>query len=126
MPRLRILSTRMHGTLDYVLGLALLLFPWLFGFSDVGGAAASVPIAIGVVLIVYSLCTDYEWGVLRNLPTGYHLALDLFAGILLALSPWIFGFADEEARAWLPHVIVGLGLIAVYFISRTSPSKPAE
>lgn len=126
MPRLRVLSTRVHGTLDYVLGLGLLLFPWIFGFAAVGGAATWVPITLGVAIIIYSLGTDHEWGMLRVVPMGYHVALDLFGGIFLSLSPWIFGFADEETNAWLPHVTLGLVLILVYFVSRTSSAKPAD
>ena len=30
---------------------------------------------------------------------------------LLAASPWLFGFADESANVWLPHVIVGAAAI---------------
>lgn len=126
MPRLRVLSTRVHGTLDYVLGLGLIFFPWIFGFADVGGAATLVPVTLGVAIIIYTLGTDYEWGALRVVSMGYHVALDLFGGIFLSLSPWIFGFADEERNAWLPHVIVGLILILVYFVSRTSPAKSAD
>jgi hypothetical protein len=30
---------------------------------------------------------------------------------MLAASPWLFGFADGSANAWLPHVVVGLAAI---------------
>jgi len=33
------------------------------------------------------------------------------AGTLLAASPWIFGFADETANVWVPHLVVGLAAI---------------
>jgi hypothetical protein len=36
-----------------------------------------------------------------------HLALDAASGALLASSPWLFGFAKDGARYWLPHVLVG-------------------
>src|SRR3954454_19076059 len=38
--------------------------------------------------------------------------MDVLAGIVLAASPWIFGFADEGTAAWLPHLVFGLGLLA--------------
>jgi hypothetical protein len=40
-----------------------------------------------------------------------HNLIDVVAGALLALSPWLFGFADEGANAWLPLVVVGLAAI---------------
>ncbi|MCW3008833.1 MAG: hypothetical protein JWP17_3459, partial [Solirubrobacterales bacterium] len=32
-------------------------------------------------------------------------------GVVLAVSPFVFGFSDEGTNAWLPHVIVGIGLV---------------
>jgi hypothetical protein len=40
-----------------------------------------------------------------------HNLFDIGAGALLVLSPWIFGFADESANVWAPHVVVGLAAI---------------
>jgi hypothetical protein len=124
MHQIRFLSTRVHGVLDYVTGSLLVLSPWVFGFAEIGGPAMRVPMILGIAVILYSLLADYELGLWRTLPMRYHLALDLFGGILLALSPWIFEFSDEDAVGWLPHVIVGLALIGVYFISRTTPEAP--
>jgi hypothetical protein len=40
-----------------------------------------------------------------------HNVIDVVAGTLLALSPWLLGFADESANVWAPHLIVGLAAI---------------
>jgi hypothetical protein len=101
----------MHGMLDYPVGIVLILAPWIFGFSDVGGAATAVPIVIGVLVLAQSAMTDYELSLVDALPLRTHLAMDVVAGIVLALSPFVFGFSDEGTNAWLPHVLVGLGLI---------------
>lgn len=37
----------MHGMLDYPGGVALIAAPWILGFSDVGGAAVTVPVVLG-------------------------------------------------------------------------------
>jgi hypothetical protein len=62
-------------------------------------------------LIGYSLFTDYELGVWKVAPMAVHNLIDVAAGILLAASPWIFGFADETANVWVPHVVVGLAAV---------------
>lgn len=98
--------------LDYPVGIALIAAPWIFGFSDVGGAAVAVPIVIGALILLQSLITDYEYSVENALPLPLHLAVDVVAGIVLAASPWIFGFHDEGTNAWLPHLVVGIGLVA--------------
>jgi uncharacterized membrane protein HdeD (DUF308 family) len=101
----------MHGMLDYPAGILLIAAPWIFGFSDID-AARNVAIIIGAIVIVQSLMTDYEFSVADVLPLSAHLMMDVVAGIVLAASPWIFGFADEGTAAWLPHLVFGLGLIA--------------
>jgi hypothetical protein len=47
-----------------------------------------------------------------------HLLDDMLAGLVLALSPVLFGFADEGTNAWLPHVLAGIGLIAAGAMTR--------
>ncbi|HEV7251866.1 MAG TPA: hypothetical protein VGN97_02025 [Mesorhizobium sp.] len=103
------ISTFLHGVIDYLVGAALVAAPFLFGFAD-GGAAQWATTAMGVVAFIYSLLTDYELGALRLLPMRVHLGIDLaFAPLLMAL-PWLFGFADQ---VWLPHLILGAGGVVV-------------
>jgi uncharacterized membrane protein HdeD (DUF308 family) len=66
---------------------------------------------LGIGLIAYSLFTNYELGVWKVAPMAVHNVIDVVAGALLAASPWLFGFADESANVWLPHVIVGAAAI---------------
>src|SRR4051812_26315344 len=126
----------MHATLDYPLGVVLILSPWIFGFSDVGGAAKTIPIVIGVLAIVQSLITDWELSIADVIPLPMHLMTDVAAGIFLAVSPFIFGFSDEGANAWIPHVVFGLGLIGAGLMTqrvretardgRTSAGRPVH
>jgi general stress protein CsbA len=107
---MRFIPTRFHAPLDYIVGVALIAMPWIFRFSDVT-AATVVSVVLGVGLIAYSLVTDYELGVWKVAPMAVHNLIDVVAGAVLALSPWLFGFADEGANAWLPLVAVGLAAI---------------
>jgi len=118
---MRFIPTKVHGILDYVVGAALIVAPWLFGFAGVGGAAVIIPIVLGVGLIVYSLFTKYAWGPFGLIPMPVHLAFDIVASLFLALSPWIFGFAGEAVNVWLPHVVVGAAVIVVVLFSQTQP-----
>lgn len=120
---MKIIPTKVHGVLDYLVGVALIVAPYLFGFSDVGGPAVWLPMVLGVGLIVYSIFTNYEWGFIKVLPMTYHLMVDFIAAALLTLSPWLFGFSDEKANAWLPHVVVGVTVILVVLLSKTEPES---
>lgn len=124
---MKFLPTKVHGVLDYVVGVALLLAPYIFKFNDVGGAAVYIPWLLGAVLIIYSLFTNYEWGVVKVFPMTYHLIVDFVAALFLAVSPFLFGFNDEKANAWVPHVLVGIVVILVVLVSQTSaPASKTE
>jgi hypothetical protein len=118
---MRFLPTRLHGLIDYLWGLALLSTPWLLGYADVP-AAKSVAIVFGVGAILYSLVTDYERGLIRILPIPAHLLLDGIAGLLLAASPFLLGFAD---RVYLPHLCFGLFSVTASLLTRMDPMQPS-
>lgn len=112
---MRFVSTFAHGIADYGVGIVLILAPYVFGFSD-GTAAQYVPQILGIAALIYSLFTDYELGWRRVLPMPTHLALDAASGLLLAASPWIFGF--EDRIVW-PHVLFGVIEILAALTTRT-------
>jgi hypothetical protein len=110
------LPTRIHGVLDYTVGALLIVLPFLLRFGM--GPQTLVPVALGAAAIAYSLCTDYELGVVRRLQMPAHLWLDGIGGVLLAASPWLFGFDTE---VWIPHVVLGALEIGAAVITDTIP-----
>ncbi|TML61287.1 MAG: hypothetical protein E6G22_09665 [Actinobacteria bacterium] len=109
---MRFIPTRLHAPLDYVVGAALIAAPWIFRFSE-HTAATVIPVVLGIGLIAYSLFTDYELGAWRLFPMSVHNLYDIGAGAFLAASPWIFGFADETANVWVPHLVVGIAAVGL-------------
>jgi uncharacterized membrane protein HdeD (DUF308 family) len=107
---MRFIPTKFHAPLDYIVGAALIAAPWIFQFSE-HTAATVVPVVLGIGLIAYSLITDYELGVWKVAPMAVHNLIDIVAGTVLAVSPFLFGFSDESANVWVPHVIVGLAAV---------------
>lgn len=101
---MKFITTKMHGLLDYPTGLFLISSPWIFGFAD-ATMAQWIPVAIGVMALVTAFFTRYELGFVWIVPMSVHLTLDVFSGLFLAASPWLFQFAD---RVFWPHVILGL------------------
>ena len=114
---MRILPTRIHGMIDYAFGVLLLVAPYLFGFAD-GSAAQYVPQLLGVAIIGMSLMTDYELSLARVISMPVHLGVDMLGGVLLAASPWLFGFSD---RVYWPHLIFGLIEIGTAAMTETRP-----
>lgn len=116
---MRFIPTRVHGPADYLMGLLLIASPWIFDFADVG-AAKWIPIILGAGVILYSLFTDYEWGFRRSMPMPVHLWLDGLGGLLLVISPWLFGF---YVATWLPHVVLGVLEIGAALFTQTIPER---
>lgn len=111
------MSTRTHGMLDYTMGIIFIIAPWLFQFDN-DGTATWIFIILGVAVIAYSLLTNYELGAIHMISMPTHLWLDGISGVILALSPWIFGFAD---LVYLPHVIFGILEIGAALMTQTIP-----
>ena len=114
----RVIPTGVHGALDYLASGVNLAFPRLLGLHDAPGAAL-VPRIDGLAGAAYSLLTDYELGAIKVLPMRTHLALDAAKGIFMAASPWLFGFAQNGTRYWLPHVSMGAADVVVAIVSKT-------
>lgn len=111
------IPTRVHGIIDYLTGVLLIAAPFIFGFAD-GTAAQWLPILLGAMTIAMSLLTRYELSIAKIIPLPVHLVVDVASGLLLAASPWLFGFAD---RIWWPHLLVGLVEIVVPLLTRRQP-----
>ena len=107
---MRFIPTKFHAPLDYIVGAVLIAGPWIFQYSD-STSATVISIVLGIGLIAYSLFTNYELGVWKVAPMAVHNIIDIVAGAVLALSPWLFGFADDGTQFWLPFVVIGVAAI---------------
>ena len=97
----------------------MLVAPPLLGISDEPAASRALR-AAGLAAMAYSLLTDYEFGLLRIFPMSAHLAMDAASGVLVAASPWLFGFAGRGPRYRMSHVVIGLSEVLAALTSKTS------
>lgn len=123
---MKLINSRVHTIIGLVVGAALLVAPWLFGFADEGGAAVTVPIAVGIFIILSELTTTSAASPIKLVPMRVHIIVDVLTGLFLALSPWLFMFNDEPVNAWLPHVIVGILIVGYALMTRTNDEADTE
>lgn len=114
---MRFISTKIHGILDYLIGLLLVSGPWLFNYNY-GGAETWISVAIGILIILYSALTDYELGIIRLIPMKARIIMDAMVGFFLAISPWLFGFSQI---VYIPHVVIGMGGLTMIMFSKPAP-----
>ena len=83
---MRILPTGVHAALDFVWSACLLAAPVLVGFT---GETIAVLVAVFFALLVvaYSLLTDYELSAVDLIPIRLHLLFDWLVGLALLAMP---------------------------------------
>jgi hypothetical protein len=116
------INTKTHAVLDYVVGILLIAAPWIFNFAN-GEAAQNVPVTLGIITIIMSLLTKYEYSLFKVIGLNVHLVIDFLAGLFLAISPWLLGFSDQ---VYMPHVVVGIIEMIVVLLSERAPVMTAE
>ncbi|HEX8916761.1 MAG TPA: SPW repeat protein [Humisphaera sp.] len=112
-----LIPTRVHAVYDYIAGAALIVIPWALA-GEYRGAAVWLPTVLGVAALLVTVITRWELAVARIVPVPVHLAVDVLAGVLMAASPWLFGFS--HIIAW-PHVVVGLTEIMMGLLTSRHP-----
>lgn len=122
---MKLLSPRTHTIIGFIVGIALLLAPNIFGFTDVGGAAESIPRILGIFILISELSVKGSFSGAGFIPMSVHLFTDVVLGAFLALSPWLSNFNDDGTNAWLPHLVVGLLIISYALITRTNTEEIA-
>lgn len=115
---MRFIPTRFHGILDYIVGIFMIIAPWVLDFSDNSSATWTLVIA-GIAVLLQTVFTDFEVGLVRRIPMQSHLMVDFGLGVLLAISPWLFNF-DE--RVYLPHLVLGVFSILASLTTHRVPS----
>ena len=109
------ISRPLHGILDYSYAAAIASSPHLVGFSQDAPATLLMRVLGGAVLLT-SLCTRYELGLIRVLPFKLHLGADALAGVFSLAAPWLFKFSgDERAR----NTFLAFGVLALVVASLT-------
>jgi hypothetical protein len=113
------LSLNTHNILDYVIGAVLILCPSIFGFFNVFPARDTFLI-LGFGLIGYSLLTNYRYSIAKVIPLGVHMFLDVTAGAVLILAPYIFNYRDFiTGGQTVVHFVMGVGAwLLVAFTNR--------
>lgn len=105
---MKFIPTYLHGAFDYVCGFGLMLAPHGI-YVEASEAERLVPQLVGLFILVQSLMTRYECGVLRVIGMRTHLWNECLAGMFLALSPWIFDF--QTGATWMAHLLVGIAIV---------------
>ncbi len=110
------LSREQHGAVDWAYIPAVAAAPAAVGF-DADSVPAQLARALSAGVLLSTLLTRAEWGVVRVIPFRVHLGLDAAVSALAVAAPWLFGFA-EDARARNTFVAIGVAGLVVGALTR--------
>ncbi len=89
---MKIISSKVHGLLDYATVVFLLLSPTLFNMQ---GSLATFTYALGVVHFVLTILTAFELGLVKIIPFRLHGLIEIV--VALALVGAAFWFRSKDS-----------------------------
>lgn len=111
-----------HGVIDYLAGVLLIVAPFLFAFTN-RGAATAVSIVLGVIVLALAASTDGPTSLTNAVPVPVHVMLDAAVGVLMIASPFIFGFTKDGTAT--PFFII-FGVVEILVLIGTRFPRQAR
>ncbi len=118
---MKIISSKMHGILDYATSAFLLLSPTLFKME---GNLCTITYALGVVHLCLTILTDYEVGLIKVIPFRIHGLIEVAVSLGLAvLAFWFYNNANEFGFYFFMALAVIIMIVFILTDFRTTPIK---
>ena len=119
---MRVLSTKAHGVLDYLMAGMLLALPWLLGWS---APLRLLLMVLALGMLTYSLFTRYELGAFRAIPMRAHLGLDIVGGLVLVAVALMMTYEPTGVR-WTLGILGMAELGAALLTDPNRTTLPAD
>lgn len=100
----------MHEAIEPIAAIVLILSSWIFGFSD-NSTAQAVTIILGAVMLLSGAMTDWRFAIFRLIPLRIHFMTDLLIGVVLIISPFVFGYSGNGAATRFAVIFGALELL---------------
>jgi hypothetical protein len=110
---MRILSPRVHGILDLLTVLVLLLAPIMIGL---GGSPAAIAYSLAAIHLLMTLLTKFPMGVWRKIPFFVHGIVELIVGVALLILPSYAGYGPgSPARRF--YLAMGAAILVIWALT---------
>lgn len=112
------ITSKIHGYIDYVTAFFFLAAPSLFSLSETGTLLAY---ALAVVHLLMTLFTGFPLGLIKTIPFQLHGYVELVVSLFLIAAPWLLAdFFSGTDRIF--YNVLGAIILIVWFSSGyTSP-----
>ena len=119
---MRRLSPRVHGIMDYITVLFLVLSPQLFEMQFI---ATVFTYSLAFIHLALTLLTDFEMGLFPIVPLSVHGAIELLVSILLVAVAIAFRFSNDVISFYF-YLICAAVLFIVWVFSSYNPASSAR
>lgn len=109
----RLLPWPVHGTLEYLAGIFVILAPFMFGFRE--DIAFPVFIGVGVAIVVLGLLSSQPTGVTELLPPTVHSGIDYILAVFLIIAPLVLNFDTAPETIF---ILLGVAHLVVSLLTR--------
>jgi len=116
------ISRQMHAATDYAYAAFIAAAPELIGYKN-EETAAGLSRAVGGEVLLASLMTRYELGLVPAMSFKAHLTADVVVGLLTMTAPWLFGFSQNRRAR---NTFLGFGAFSVMAGLLTEPREMSE
>jgi len=116
---MKMISSKFHAVLDYILVILLLASPDVFGLSK---TASTLVYALGVIHFLLTICTDFSGGIFKIISLKLHGLIEFFVSILLVVLAFTLfkgNLTDEIFYACL-----GLLILIIFTLTDYKRSLP--
>ncbi|MEO6406815.1 MAG: hypothetical protein ABIY51_11695 [Ferruginibacter sp.] len=118
---MNIISSRMHGIIDYLLILFLVASPTLFKME---GALCSITYTLAAVHLLLTILTNFELGLVKLIPFRIHGLLELVVAIVLGcLSFWFYKNANVTGFYFYMFLAIAIMIVFILTDFKSSPAN---
>ncbi|MGI8575631.1 MAG: SPW repeat domain-containing protein [Egibacteraceae bacterium] len=114
MSAVRLLPWFLHEAIEYLVGIFLILAPFVFEFA--GSVAFPLFIASGLYVLLLAALSRGPLSVADVLPHAAHAGGDYLLGAFLVLAPFLFGYSNQDPQLTI-SIFLGLAHVVITLLT---------
>jgi hypothetical protein len=110
---MKLINSKVHGIIDYLVVAVLLLSPTLIGLTPF---VATITYTLAGIHFLLTILTDFPYGIIRIIPYKIHGLIEFIVSIVLVALPWILHFdADGIDRHF--YIVIGGAVFLIWLLT---------
>ena len=116
---MNIIQKHIHGIIDYLVALTLLILPF-FSIFPAGNGAGVACALLGALSVLQNLCTNYSMGAWHIIPVKIHLLLDALTSAMLIFTAL---FLTTTSSGSLLLICLSIIIVIQIALTKISPNN---